>query len=122
VLVQPAAPPQALWTTVARLSTGVPTRGRPTPSVLGVTATDFAVSITALRRAGALLADLDPVRAPATAVDPGRAATTALDSVVAAATDRLTALDTRAHALADAFDAAARAYEWCDQEIAEWLR
>ncbi len=91
-----------------------------------MTATDFAVSVVALRRAGAELADLTAVRSsartPAPAVDPGWATTAALDPVVAAAADCLTALDTRVHALTDAFDTAARAYERVDEEIAESLR
>ena len=56
------------------------------------------------------------------AVDPGWATTAALDSVVVATADCLTTLDTRAHALADAFDTAASRYERCDEEIAESLR
>jgi len=87
-----------------------------------MTATDFAVSVVSLRRAGAVLADRTPARAPVPAVDPGWATTAALDSVVAATADRLTALDTRMRELADAFDTAARAYERCDEEIAESLR
>lgn len=87
-----------------------------------MTATDFAVSVSFLRRAGALLADFDPARVPAAVVDPGWATTAALDSVVATATGRLIALDTRVHALADAFGAAARAYELCDHDVAGSLR
>jgi hypothetical protein len=87
-----------------------------------MTATDFAVSVVSLRRAGAVLADIAPARAPVAAVDPGWATTAALASVVASTADCLTALNTRVHALADAFDSAARAYERCDDEVAESLR
>jgi hypothetical protein len=87
-----------------------------------MTATDFAVSVVSLRRAGAALAEHAPARAPVPAVDPGWATTAALDSVAATAADRFTALETRVHELADALDTAARAYERCDEEIAESLR
>jgi hypothetical protein len=87
-----------------------------------VTATDFAVSVISLRRTAALLADFDPIRTPVPAVDSGWATTAALDSVVATATGRLTALDACVHALADAFGAAARAYELCDHDVAGLLR
>jgi hypothetical protein len=87
-----------------------------------MTATDFAVSVVSLRRAGAVLADLAPARAPVPAVDTGWATTAALDSVVAATADRLTALGTRVHELADALGAAAGRYERVDEEIAGALR
>jgi hypothetical protein len=87
-----------------------------------MTATDFAVSVVSLRRAGAVLADLAPARAPVPAVDPGWATTAALDSVVAVTADCLTALNSRVHALADAFDTAAGRYERVDHEIADSLR
>jgi Excreted virulence factor EspC, type VII ESX diderm len=87
-----------------------------------MTATDFAVSVSSLRHAGALLADFDPARVPVPAVDPGWATTAALDSVVATATGCLTALDTGVQALADGLGAAARAYELCDHEVAGLLR
>jgi hypothetical protein len=105
-----------------RLSTGPRATGRSAPTVPGMTATDFAVSVVPLRRAGAVLADFVPSRVPVPAVDPGWVTTAALDSVVAATADCLTALDTRVHELADAFDTAARAYERVDEEIAESLR
>lgn len=87
-----------------------------------MTATDFAVSVISLRRTAALLADFDPIRTPVPAVDSGWATTAALDSVVATAAGCLTALDARVHALAGAFDAAARAYESCDHHVAGLLK
>jgi hypothetical protein len=107
---------------VRRLSTEAHATGLPAPTVPGMTAADFAVSVVSLRRTGAVLADLTLARVPVPAVDPGWATTAALDAVVAATADRLTALDTRVHELADAFDTAARAYEWVDEQIAESLR
>jgi hypothetical protein len=92
------------------------------PSVVTVIAAGFAVSVVALRRAGSLLADLDPPRAPASAADPGWAASVALDSVVAAATGCLAGLDGGGCALGDAVCTAALAYERCDHDVADRIR
>jgi hypothetical protein len=91
-------------------------------SVVAVTAADFAVSPTEVRRAAAAFPDAGPPVVPELVVDAGWAATDALESVIVAAARGLAGIAAADEAVAGALDSAARAYERCDEDAAERIR